>query len=50
MRATRLADAADPARFGGKAAGLSLALVAGLPVPDGAALEIAPKLDSPDTL
>lgn len=41
MRATRLAHAADPARFGGKAAGLSLALVAGLPVPDGAALEVA---------
>lgn len=41
MRATPLQDAADPSRFGGKSASLARALVAGVPVPDGAALEVA---------
>ncbi len=35
-----LADAADEARFGGKAAALSVALRAGLPVPGGVALSV----------
>lgn len=38
---TPLRSAADPARFGGKASALARALGAGLPVPDGVALEVA---------
>lgn len=41
MTARSLADAADPRRFGGKSAALSQALAAGLPVPEGMALEVA---------
>lgn len=37
---TRLLDAGDPGRFGGKAAQLSRSLAAGLPVPDGVALAV----------
>lgn len=41
MRATPLESATDLARFGGKAATLSQAQAAGLPVPDGMALDAA---------
>lgn len=41
MKATPLADAGDRRRFGGKSAALSQALRAGLPVPEGVALEVA---------
>lgn len=37
--AVPLADAADPARYGGKAAQLAVAVRAGLPVPDGVAID-----------
>ncbi len=40
MILTRLIDAADPTRFGGKAVQLGQALRAGLPVPDGHAISV----------
>jgi len=39
MSLVALLDAGDPARFGGKAAALSVALRGGLPVPDGFAID-----------
>jgi pyruvate,water dikinase len=39
MTPTPLAQARDPARFGGKTAALSIAQAAGIPVPDGIALD-----------